>query len=135
LDVVGISIRNAYDPKSILGTQRLSNAQHYCNLWELPGGKIEPGETSLDCAIRQAWQGMGIILRPREVLSTSHYRDETANINLIIVGCDDYDHLICGEIQKLQIQAFNWFLPHEMLDVKKYKFCPADYHYIRLINE
>ncbi len=45
----------------------------------LPGGKPEPGESPLDCALREVGEELGIELTPAEVVPFGEYRTRAAN--------------------------------------------------------
>jgi 8-oxo-dGTP diphosphatase len=48
----------------------------YQNLWTLPGGRIEPGETIEQCAIREIAEEVGLTIRnPKPVMVQSLGRD------------------------------------------------------------
>jgi ADP-ribose pyrophosphatase YjhB (NUDIX family) len=50
----------------------------YQHLWTLPGGRIEPGETIEQCAIREIAEEVGLVIRnPRPVLVQPLGRDGT----------------------------------------------------------
>ena len=50
----------------------------YQRLWTLPGGRIEPGESIEQCAIREIAEEVGLVIRnPRPVLVQSLGRDGT----------------------------------------------------------
>ncbi len=43
--------------------------------WSLPKGKLEPGETSLACALREVQEETGLVCEPGEELPEAHYLD------------------------------------------------------------
>lgn len=44
-----------------------------CNQWELPAGLIEPGESPVDCACREAEEELGFSLKPENFKELGHY--------------------------------------------------------------
>src|SRR5690606_6837510 len=50
----------------------------YQNLWTFPGGRLDPGETIEQCAIRELHEELGVAIRnPRPVMVQSLGRDLT----------------------------------------------------------
>lgn len=59
----------------------------YQHLWTLPGGRIEPGESIEQCAIREIAEEVGLTIRnPRPVLVQSLGRDGTFRLAVFATG-------------------------------------------------
>ena len=59
----------------------------YQHLWTLPGGRIEPGESIEQCAIREVAEEVGLTIRnPRPVLVQSLGRDGTFRLAVFATG-------------------------------------------------
>lgn len=57
----------------------------YQHLWTLPGGRIEPGETIEQCAIREISEEVGLLIRnPRPVLVQSLGKDGTFRLQVFV---------------------------------------------------
>jgi 8-oxo-dGTP diphosphatase len=90
--------------------QRPAHKRHG-NLWEFPGGKIEPGETLLEAAQRELKEELALnaIQAGRVRLAVP----DTASgftINFVDVQAE-------GEPQLLEHNAIQWLSPSEMLNI------------------
>lgn len=89
------------------------------NLWEFPGGKLEPGETLQECALRECKEELGITLKIGELFAESvyHYPDREVEITFFLAK------RVSGEPRQKVHQALCWASPTEL---PCYPFCPAD---------
>ncbi len=66
-------IKRAYDP--------------YKGLWTLPGGRLEPGESIEQCAIREIVEEIGVTIRnPRPVMLQALGRDLAFRLQVFVTG-------------------------------------------------
>jgi 8-oxo-dGTP pyrophosphatase MutT (NUDIX family) len=49
-------------------TRRTSSLRNHSGQWALPGGRLDPGETIVEAALRETHEEIGLILRPADVL-------------------------------------------------------------------
>src|ERR1041384_7980930 len=76
----------------LLITQRRPD-DHLPNLWEFPGGKVEPGETFKHCLAREIREELGIEIKVGQLVEdlTHSYPDKT--VRLCFFNCE----LLLGE--------------------------------------
>ena len=88
-------------------------------LWEVPGGKVEPGETPEEAIVRECREELGITLVPQSIFTevTHHYPDLTVHLTFFLCS------LPPGEPVPLEHDAIRWAAPEELADLP---FCPAD---------
>lgn len=88
-------------------------------LWELVGGKVEPGETKQQALIRECREELAITLDIGEVFMdvTHEYPDLTVHLTLLNATIRE------GVPQKLEHNDIRWITVSE---IDQYDFCPAD---------
>ncbi|MBL8921821.1 MAG: (deoxy)nucleoside triphosphate pyrophosphohydrolase [Myxococcaceae bacterium] len=116
--VVAGLIADPTDATRFLVQQRLPNASR-ANLWEFPGGKIEPGETEAEALVREGREELDVELSVgRRLWGTVHeYPDLIVELELLVA------HIVTGSPKALGAQAIRFATPHEM---KALPFCEAD---------
>lgn len=116
--VVAALIPDPTDPARFLVQQRLPNKSR-ANLWEFPGGKVEPGETDEAALARECREELAVDLSVgRRLWSTTHaYSDLTVQLELFGAVIQR------GAPQPLGAQALRFCTPHEMQELP---FCEAD---------
>jgi 8-oxo-dGTP diphosphatase len=71
----------------VLLTQRPPGGRHEL-LWELPGGKIEPGESTERAVTRELAEELGVRATPFETLGTFRYAyPEGPDVEIVFVRC------------------------------------------------
>ena len=88
---------------------------HLAGLWEFPGGKVEPGETSAECALREVEEEVGLSVEIDRLLLTQEqsYPDRTVSIDFHLC------RWIGGTPQPVECQAVRWVYPE---DLSVYRF-------------
>lgn len=62
--------------------------------WELPGGKLEPGHSPEQTAIREVWEELGIVARIDRILDSWVYRVNDTDVVIITYLCRAEDALL-----------------------------------------
>ena len=88
-------------------------------LWEFPGGKLEPGETSEECLVRECRVELGIEIMVQELFAQTTYAYPEITIAFSFFRAK----LVKGEPKAEVHESIKWVLPVEL---KFYEFCPAD---------
>jgi 8-oxo-dGTP diphosphatase len=113
--VVGAMIER--DGKYLI-TQRPARAT-LPNLWEFPGGRVEPGETDEEALARELEEEMGIEVRVGERVIHTEHAYQSYDIDFCVYRCE----LTRGPIEHKRVQDHRWVRPHELDD---YEFPAAD---------
>ena len=96
-------------------------------LWEFPGGKIEAGETVIDCITREIREELAIEINVGEHLISIDHTYPTFNVTLIVHNCQ----YISGTPQSIESDEIRWV---EVRDLDKYEFPAANVAIIRSIE-
>ena len=116
--VVAALIADPRDSSRFLVQQRLPNKSR-ANLWEFPGGKVEPGETDEAALARECQEELAVDLHVgRRLWSNNHeYADLVVQLELFAADIKQ------GDPQPLGAQALKFCTPKEM---QALPFCEAD---------
>lgn len=97
-------------------------------LWELAGGKVEPGETRQEALVRECREELGITLAVKEVFSETTYSYPELTIHLTVFNAEIAE----GSVQKLEHNDLCWIRAEER---EAYPLCPADRIILRKLDE
>lgn len=98
---------------------RRSQRMPHPGKWEFPGGKLEPGEGSFQCIVREIREELNLEIKPiKELLSiTWHYPDKS--VHLIPVVCE----IIGGVLRLSEHDKMQWI---DMENLKDLDWADAD---------
>lgn len=107
-----------HEGKVLIGQRRRGKDLEF--LWELPGGKLESGETLQQCLERELMEEMNLKIEVGDFFmrSSFDYAFGSFVINVFFAFCPN------PEISDItQHEQYSWVKPEELLD---YQFSPAD---------
>ncbi|MEM1355945.1 MAG: 8-oxo-dGTP diphosphatase MutT [Planctomycetota bacterium] len=110
--------RTDIDSLLILITRRKPDAV-LGGCWELPGGKLEQGETQTACLHRELQEEVGIEVEPLFCFESIEHRYEHAHVRLIPYLCSR----ISGRPQPIEVEEARWVTPREL---SAYPFPPPN---------
>ena len=116
--VIEVSAALIFHAGKILITQRHAGA-HLGGLWEFPGGKREPNETSEQCLVRELREELGIEIEAGELFEelTHPYAEKTVHLKFYVCKW------ISGRPRPLDCAAFRWV---EKAELAGFSFPAAD---------
>ncbi|MBT0653862.1 (deoxy)nucleoside triphosphate pyrophosphohydrolase [Geomobilimonas luticola] len=103
---------------NVLLTRRRADVP-YPNLWEFPGGKLEPGEDPRTCIVREIFEELGITVTAGAVFDVIYHRYPERTVLVLVYRC----HWTSGEITDLEVAEHRWVRPS---DLAGYRLLPAD---------
>ena len=115
IEVVAAIIRRGNE---IFATQR--GYGEFKDWWELPGGKIEPGESPQQALVREIREELDATIEVGELLQTVEWDYPTFHLTLHCFWCK----LTCEALHLNEHEAASW-LDREHL--RSVKWLPADY--------
>jgi len=88
-------------------------------LWELPGGKIEIGETPQECIVREMHEEFGIEISAHEYLGENIHEYSYGRIKLVAYTC----HWLSGSMNLLEHDDIAWV---DSSNIGEFELAPAD---------
>lgn len=88
--------------------------------WELPGGKMEPGESPAEALVRELAEEIGVRAEVGPIWDVLHHRYPDYDVLMLVYAC----RLAAGaEPRCLEVGALAWARPDEL---DRYDILPAD---------
>lgn len=123
IEVVAAIIR---DGDRIFATQR--GYGEFKDMWEFPGGKIEPGEDREHALRREIQEELDTTVSVGSLFSTVEYDYPEFHITLYCYLCN----VESGDLELKEHEAARWLLPEELSSVD---WLPADLSVIERLRE
>ena len=79
--------------------------------WELPGGKVEPGEEPERCLARELREELGVEVAVGSALARVRHAYPDITIQLTVYRCE----LLAGEPQALEHEQLRWLAPEDVM--------------------
>jgi 8-oxo-dGTP diphosphatase len=98
------------------------------DVWEFPGGKLEPGETPEQCLKREIYEEFEIHVTVGEYLGTSVYAYDFGIIELLAYRT----RMIGGNIRLNDHAEIGWATVDE---ITRFEFAPADLPFVEKLKE
>jgi len=80
--------------------------------WELPGGKVEPGETGVDALVRECREELGVLIRIGDSVGKNWPLSDGWMMRVWIA------HLVAGEPEPREHRALRWVCAAELCTVR-----------------
>lgn len=105
----GVHANSALNVPRLLITRRKPD-QVLAGLWELPGGKLDPGESPAEAVVRELHEEVGIDVAPVARLKPVEHHYDHAHVRLIPFICEH----IAGDPQPLHVDEVRWVTPDQL---------------------
>ena len=93
----------------VLAAQRATDSDQG-GLWELPGGKVEPGEGDHEALIRELQEELSVTVTVTEFLDESVHRYPDKTIQLVAYCCE----ISAGDVSAREHAELRWLYDHEL---------------------
>ena len=103
--------------KEIFATQR--GYGDYKDGWEIPGGKLEPGETPEACIVREIREELATEIKAEKILGVVDYDYPNFHLTMHCILCT----IVSGELRLLEHEAAKWVTKETLRSVD---WLPAD---------
>ena len=103
--------------KEIFATQR--GYGDYKDGWEIPGGKLEAGETPEACIVREIREELATEIKTEKILGVVDYDYPNFHLTMHCILCT----IVSGELKLLEHEAAKWLTKETLHSVN---WLPAD---------
>lgn len=103
--------------KEIFATQR--GYGDYKDGWEIPGGKLEPGETPEACIVREIREELATEIKAEKIIDVVEYDYPNFHLTMHCILCT----IVSGDLKLLEHEAAKWVTKETLRSVD---WLPAD---------
>jgi 8-oxo-dGTP diphosphatase len=109
-DVMHVAAGVLFDGNGRVLISKRADHSHQGGLWELPGGKLEPGEAPMDALRRELLEELGVRIDAARPLIRIRHDYDDRRILLDVFRIESYD----GEPRACEGQPLAWVAPWDM---------------------
>ena len=118
MKAIDVAAALIFNGGKLLITQRRPD-DHLPNLWEFPGGKVEPGETFEACLTREIREELGIEISVGKLVEDLTHTYPEKTVRLCFFDC----RLVSGQPNAIHVQDLRWIRRDE---IRNFEFPAAD---------
>ncbi len=96
-------------------------------MWEFPGGKVEPGETSQQALVREIREELETTVRVGDLIGSVEYDYPAFHLSMDCFWCE----VVEGDLRLLEAEAAKWLTKETLYSVR---WLPADISVIETIG-
>jgi len=115
---IEVAVALVFRGRRLLITERPAGT-HLAGSWELPGGKVAPGENAEDCAVREVREETNVVVRAVRRLPTIEWDYPEKRVALYPVECA----WLSGEGECVEVAGLVW---GTIADLRAKNFPPAN---------
>ena len=112
-----VILRENNGVKEIFVTQR--GYGDWKGWWEIPGGKLESGETPLQCIVREIREELATEVKAEKILGVVDYDYPAFHLTMHCILCS----VVSGDLKLLEHEASKWVNKDTLYDIE---WLPAD---------
>jgi len=112
--------------QQLLLTRRKADV-HLPNLWEFPGGKVEPGESLRDALEREMLEELGIRVEVLDAYYKTTHHYTSRSVDLHFFNCT----ILEGEPRAIEVAEFRWV---NCWDLHSFEFPEADRELVKRLS-
>lgn len=121
-----VIIREKNGKREVFTTQR--GYGEFKDGWEIPGGKIEEGESPEQCIVREIQEELNTTVKAEQILDVIEYDYPTFHLTMHCIVCS----IVSGDFKLLEHEAAKWLTKETLYSVD---WLPADQLILNKIKE
>jgi len=114
------------DGKILIAKRRAGD--RFARRWEFPGGKLEPGESPIQCLERELREELGVETRVERLIGSYPFASSALSIELVAYRVS----IVSGRLALSDHEELRWVSPAEL---GKFSFTEPDLPLVKILSQ